>query len=114
MRTQWTVMVQSIQAQSGVFEMTQVFKAVYENGVIRPLEPLTLADGDRIELRIEQVNGAQMGNGTSADENGLSLSSSEVAELKELSPEERDRIGRKVLGNQSVRDLVNEEREERL
>lgn len=38
--------------------MTQIIDAVYEKGVFRPLELVTLADGQKVKLSVEAAEGA--------------------------------------------------------
>lgn len=38
-------------------EMSRVIEAVYEKGVLRPLEKLDLPEGIRVKLRIEGIYG---------------------------------------------------------
>jgi predicted DNA-binding antitoxin AbrB/MazE fold protein len=45
--------------------MTQHITAIYENGVLRPLEPLILQDQQLVSVSIEQV--ASMSQNTSPD-----------------------------------------------
>jgi predicted DNA-binding antitoxin AbrB/MazE fold protein len=34
-------------------------EAIYDHGVFRPIEPLALPEGTRVQLRVEQENGAE-------------------------------------------------------
>ncbi len=38
--------------------MTHNVDAIYDRGVLRPLEPLILPEGTRVHLRIEEENGS--------------------------------------------------------
>src|SRR5205085_5459392 len=38
------------------FSMTLTIRAVYEGGILRPLEPLTLPEGETVEVTIAKVN----------------------------------------------------------
>jgi predicted DNA-binding antitoxin AbrB/MazE fold protein len=40
--------------------MIQNVEAVYEHGVLRPLEPLALAEFQRVQLTISEVSGARL------------------------------------------------------
>ena len=39
--------------------MTRSVEAVYEHGVLRPLEPLTLTESQRVQLTISEVPSAR-------------------------------------------------------
>jgi predicted DNA-binding antitoxin AbrB/MazE fold protein len=48
--------------------MTHDVEAIYDHGVFRPTEPLTLPEGARVRLRVEEENGTiQVTTGPSAD-----------------------------------------------
>ena len=36
--------------------MSKVIEAIYENGVFRPLEPVTLPEGEHVEVRVPEVS----------------------------------------------------------
>jgi predicted DNA-binding antitoxin AbrB/MazE fold protein len=39
--------------------MVHNIDAIFDNGVLRPIEPLTLPEGARVHLRVEEANGGQ-------------------------------------------------------
>jgi predicted DNA-binding antitoxin AbrB/MazE fold protein len=42
--------------------MVHHINAIYDHGVLRPIEPLTLPEGARVRLHIEEENGAEQPN----------------------------------------------------
>ena len=46
--------------------MSQQIDAIYEDGVLRPLEPVNLREHERVRLSIEQAAGAQRAPASSA------------------------------------------------
>ena len=44
----------SIEQNSGVLVLSKVIKARYEKGVLKPLEPLQLREGEEVRVRIEK------------------------------------------------------------
>ncbi len=44
----------SIEQNSGVSVLSKVIKARYEKGVLKPLEPLQLREGEEVRVRIEK------------------------------------------------------------
>ena len=40
--------------------MVQNIDAIYDHGILRPVEPLALPEGARVHLRVEEENGARM------------------------------------------------------
>lgn len=43
--------------------MTHHVDAIYDHGVLRPMEPLALPEGARVRLRVEEKNGAEESQG---------------------------------------------------
>jgi predicted DNA-binding antitoxin AbrB/MazE fold protein len=86
----------------------KTFGAIYENGVLRPLEPLRLAECQRVSLTIDETMVAVMDDDLLDQE---LLSSLENEELPDLTLEEVRAALAKVPGSMTA-DFVAE-REER-
>jgi predicted DNA-binding antitoxin AbrB/MazE fold protein len=87
--------------------MTQQVEAVYEHGVLRPLEPLTLAESQRVKLTISAPDAGHY----SPDMEFLEWARAEVAAMPQIpSLEEVQDILSKIPG--SLADDFAAEREE--
>ncbi len=99
--------------------MNENIRAIYENGVLRPLQPLNFPEHSEVEIDVRDVgeNGAETMR-EKADrvlrEAGLisSLKFS-VTEKDILSEEERQRLGKLFSGEKSIGDYIDEDREAR-
>jgi len=87
--------------------MTRHVEAVYEHGVLRPLEPLTLAESQRVKLTISDAGTGH----SSRDMEFLKWAQAEVAAMEHIpSLEEVRRIMSKIPG--SMAEDIIAEREE--
>lgn len=88
-------------------------RAVYQDGLLRPLEPLALEDGETVDINV--ISSRQ--TSITPDEAdallraaGL-LSPMELNEnIQELSPAELERIGRLFVGSRPSDEIIDEER----
>jgi len=99
--------------------MSQNIQAVYENGILRPLQPLDFPENSIVEIDVrdvEEKNTETMRE--KADrvlrEAGLiSQLKFPVSEEDILSEEERQRLGKLFSGEKSLGDYIDEDRERR-
>jgi predicted DNA-binding antitoxin AbrB/MazE fold protein len=97
--------------------MSQQIKAIYENGILRPLVPLDLPENSVVEIDVHDVkeNGAETMQ-EKADrvlcEAGL-ISSIKFPNAKKLSDAERRRIGKLFSSEKPLGDYIDEDREAR-
>ena len=47
--------------------MNRTINAIFENGVFRPTEPVTLSDGSHVELTVRTDEPTALSNGSAAD-----------------------------------------------
>lgn len=97
--------------------MTQNIQAIYQNGVLRPLQPLDLPEDKIVEIDVrDTVENDTETMAEKADrvlrEAGL-LSSIKFPNAKRLSDEERKRLGKLFSGEKSLGDYIDEDREAR-
>ena len=97
--------------------MTETIQAIYENGLLRPLQPLNLPENKIVEIDVrdvEETNAETMRE--KADrvlrEAGL-ISKLKFPNAKKLSDKERRRIGKLFSAEKPLGDLINEDREAR-
>ncbi len=97
--------------------MNQNIHAIYENGILRPLQPLDLPENKIVEIDVRDIeeNGAETMR-EKADrvlrEAGL-ISSIKFPNAKKLSDAERRRIGKLFSGEKPLGDYIDEDREAR-
>jgi len=97
--------------------MSQNIQAIYENGVLRPLQPLDLPENKIVIVDVRDIeeNGAETMQ-EKADrvlrEAGL-ISSIKFPNAEKLSDEERRRIGKLFSGEKPLGDYIDEDREAR-
>lgn len=99
--------------------MNQNIQAIYENGILRPLQPLDLPENKIVNITVfdETSNGVETMQ-EKADrvlrEAGLiSPLKFPVTEKDILSEEERRRLGKLFSGEKPLGDLIDEDREAR-
>ncbi len=97
--------------------MSQNIRAIYENGVLRPLQPLDLPENKIVEIdvRDETSNGEETHRDKVSRvlrEAGLT-SQMKFPNAKRLSDEERKRLGELFSGEKSLGDYIDEDREAR-
>lgn len=96
--------------------MPQSIIAVYEHGIFRPLEPLSLPDKQRVRIRIDierQIDSAENGFQHMVNIGKLTLPSGQ-SKVKQVPLEERNRVA-DILGqatNKSVSEMIIEDRGE--
>ena len=99
--------------------MSQNIQAIYENGVLRPLQPLDLPENKIVEIdvREETSNGEETHRDKVSRvlrEAGLTSSLKfPVTEKDILSEEERQRLGKLFSGEKPLGDYIDEDREAR-
>ena len=97
--------------------MNQNIHAIYENGILRPLQPLDLPENKIVEIDVRDIeeNGAET-MPEKADrvlrEAGL-ISSIKFPNAKKLSDAERRRIGKLFSAEKPLGDYIDEDREAR-
>jgi len=97
--------------------MIQNIQAIYQNGILRPLQPLDLTENKIVEIDVRDIeeNSAETIR-EKADrvlrEAGL-ISSIKFPNAKKLSDEERRRIGKLFSGEKPLGDYIDEDREAR-
>jgi len=97
--------------------MSQNIQAIYENGVLRPLQPLDLPENKIVEIdvREETSNGEETHRDKVSRvlrEAGLT-SQMKFPNAKRLSDEERKRLGKLFSGEKSLGEYIDEDREAR-
>jgi predicted DNA-binding antitoxin AbrB/MazE fold protein len=100
--------------------MTNSITAIYEEGVLRPLTPLSLPEHARVLIQVEQVSAIE---DTSAHRRrvrealtaaGLSTPTPvQPASSNPLSPERREALARAFSAGRPLSELIIEEREGR-
>ena len=99
--------------------MSQNVQAIYENGILRPLQPLNLAENETVDIAV--LDKSSNGEETHRDkisrvlrEAGLtSPLDFPVAEKDILSEEERHRLGKLFSGEKPLSEYIDEDREAR-
>lgn len=97
--------------------MNESIRAIYENGILRPLQPLDFPENSEVEIDVRDVkeSGAETERekaGRVLREAGL-VSSIKFPNAKKLSDKERDRIGKLFSGEKPLGDYIDEDREAR-
>jgi len=97
--------------------MSQNIRAVYENGILRPLQPLDLPENETVNITVldEVPNGEETHRDKVSRvlrEAGLT-SQMKFPNSKKLSDEERKRSGKLFSGEKSLGDYIDEDRETR-
>lgn len=97
--------------------MNQSIEVIYENGVLRPLQPLDLPENKifKIDVRDEITNGVETHQDKVSRvlrEAGLT-SRMKFPNAKRLSDEERKRLGKLFSGEKSLGEYIDEDREAR-
>lgn len=97
--------------------MSQNIKAIYENGILRPLQPLDLTENKTVNISV--LDEAANGEETHQDkvsrvlrEAGLT-SQMKFPNAKKLSDKERKRLGKLFSGEKSLGEYIDEDREAR-
>src|SRR5215469_11942556 len=106
--------------QTGGRSMSQRLKAVYENGVLRPLTPLNLPEHSEVEIRVRRIESPsppaahRLRVRRALIEAGLSLATeTAVAELEPLTDERREELSRLFSSKTPLSELIGEDREGR-
>ena len=96
---------------------TQSVPAIYEDGVLRPLQPLALPEHTRVHITVAVEDEA-----AAADQEqiraalaaaGLSLVEPSAHGVQALSPEARNMLARQVPPGRPLSEIIDEEREGR-
>ncbi len=97
--------------------MSQNIQAIYENGILRPLQPLDLPENETINITV--LDETWKGEETHRDkvsrvlrEAGLT-SQMKFPNAKKLSEKERKRLGKLFSGEKSLGEYIDEDREAR-
>ncbi len=97
--------------------MSQNIKAIYENGILRPLQPLDLTENKTVNISV--LDEAANDEETHQDkvsrvlrEAGLT-SQMKFPNAKKLSDKERKRLGKLFSGEKSLGEYIDEDREAR-
>ena len=99
--------------------MSELIQAIYENGILRPLQPLDLPENKIVEIEMrDEISGGEETHRTKVSrilrEAGLtSPLKFSVTEKDILSEEERQRLGKLFSGEKSIGDYIDEDREAR-
>jgi len=94
----------------------QTITAIYANGVLRPLVALDLPENSEVELDVKVIENKQDSHqqiGELLIKKGLSLPKKTAKSRRNLSSEERERLAEIFSAPQELRELINEDREER-
>lgn len=97
--------------------MNQNIQAIYENGILRPLQPLDLTENKTVNISVldETANGEETHQDKVSRvlrEAGLT-SQMKFPNAKKLSDEERKRLGKLFSGEKSLGEYIDEDRETR-
>lgn len=97
--------------------MNQNIQAIYENGILRPLQPLDLPENKTVNITVldESSNGEETHRNKVSRvlrEAGLT-SQMKFPNAKKLSDEERKRLGKLFSGEKSLGEYIDEDREAR-
>src|SRR5262245_60541191 len=101
--------------------MSQRFKAIYENGVLRPLGPLDLPEHSEVEIRLQRIDVSEIDaehrikTRQALIDAGLSLppSGDESANSEPITLERREELSRLFSSEKPLSDLISEDREGR-
>ena len=99
--------------------MSEHIQAIYENGVLRPLQPLDLPENKIVEIDVRD----EISNGEETHRDKVSRVLREagltspikfpVTEKDILSEEERQRVGKLFSGERPLSEYIDEDREAR-
>ncbi len=97
--------------------MSQNIQAVYENGILRPLQPLDLPENETVNITVlDEVSNEEETHRDKVSrvlrEAGLT-SQMKFPNAKKLSDEERKRLGKLFSGEKSLGEYIAEDREAR-
>ncbi len=97
--------------------MSQNIQAVYENGILRPLQPLDLPENETVNITVlDEVSNEEETHRDKVSrvlrEAGLT-SQMKFPNAKKLSDEERKRLGKLFSGEKSLGEYIDEDREAR-
>jgi len=97
--------------------MSQNIQAIYENGILRPLQPLDLPENETVNITVldEVPNGEETHRDKVSRvlrEAGLT-SQMKFPNAKKLSDEESKRLGKLFSGEKSLGEYIDEDREAR-
>lgn len=88
--------------------------AIYQEGHLRLLEPVDLAEGQVVDVTIRSETHEEVPPPAQIDARlpaaGILVDASGGEQGAELSPEERQRIGSLLVGERPSEDLIDEER----
>lgn len=99
--------------------MSEILQAIYENGILRPLQPLDLPENKIVEIEMrDEISGDKETHQDKVSrvlrEAGLtSPLKFSVTEKDILSEEERQRLGELFSGEKPLGDYIDEDREAR-
>ncbi|HXH70422.1 MAG TPA: antitoxin family protein [Pyrinomonadaceae bacterium] len=97
--------------------MIQNIQAIYENGILRPLQPLDLPENKIVNIDVRD----EISNGEETHQDKVSRVLREAGltgqmkfpNAKKLSDEERKRLGKLFSGGKSLGEYIDEDREAR-
>jgi predicted DNA-binding antitoxin AbrB/MazE fold protein len=101
--------------------MSQRLKAIYENGVLRPLGPLDLPEHSQVEIHVQRLEHSNPPSEHRLQvrhlliEAGLSLPANDAVPTrsKPLTQERREELSRLFSSGKPLADLIDEDREGR-
>ncbi|MCY7375958.1 MAG: antitoxin family protein [Pyrinomonadaceae bacterium] len=97
--------------------MSETIQAIYENGVLRPLKPLSLPENKVFEIDVRYI--AENSAETHQDKVSRILREAGLTKrikfpnAEKLSDEERQRLGKLFPGEKPLGDYIDEDREAR-
>jgi len=97
--------------------MSQNIQAIYENGILRPLQPLDLPENKTVNISVlDEAPNSEETMQEKADRvlrEASLISSIKFPNAKKLSDKERRRIGKLFCGEKPLGDYIDEDREAR-
>ncbi len=94
----------------------QTVTAIYQNGVLRPLDSLDLPENSEVELNVKIIESKPDSRTAIAElliQKGLSRRKEAVEPKQNLSSEERNRLAKIFSAPRPLGEIISEEREER-
>lgn len=94
----------------------QTVTAIYQNGVLRPLDSLDLPENSEVELNVKLIESKQDSGAAIGEllfQKGLSRRRKKTEPKQNLSPEERARLAEIFSAPQPLGEIIGEDREER-
>ena len=94
----------------------QTITAIYQNGVLRPLDSLDLPENSEVELNVKIVENKQDSRAAITEllvQKGLSRRKKATEPKQNLSPEERERLAKIFSAPQTLGEIISKDREER-